>query len=67
MCWTSYYVSGLSVCHTSGVPLCVQPPAKAMPFQQIIMYALQFQHDIDVHRLFCCDRDLLIACSRGHV
>ena len=27
--------------------------AKAMPFQQIIMHALQFQHDIDVHLLFC--------------
>ena len=27
------------------VPLCMQCPAKAMPFQQIIMHALQCQHD----------------------
>ena len=30
------------------VPLCVQRPAKAMHFQQIIMHALQCQHDLDV-------------------
>ena len=34
------------------VTLCVQCPAKAMPFQQIIMHALQCQHGVDVH-LFC--------------
>ena len=34
------------------VPLCVQCPAKAMHFKQIIMYALQCQHDVDVHLLF---------------
>ena len=28
------------------VPLCLQCPAKAMPFQQIIIHALQCQHDI---------------------
>ena len=38
--------------HVLGVPLCVQRPAKAMPFQQIIMHALQCQHDLDVHLLF---------------
>ena len=34
------------------VQLCVQYPAKSMPFQQINMHALQCQHDIDVHLLF---------------
>ena len=29
------------------VPLCLQCPAKAMPFQQIIMHALHYQHDVD--------------------
>ena len=43
----SQYV--LSVRHILGVPLCVQRPAKTMPFQQIIMHALQCQHDVDVH------------------
>ena len=28
------------------IPFCVQCPAKAMPFQQSIMYGLQCQHDI---------------------
>ena len=32
-----HYLYGLSVHHILGVPLCVQRPAKAMPFQQIIM------------------------------
>ena len=51
------------------VPLYVQRPAKAMPFQQIIMHALHFtyQHDIDVHLLFCFDLDLRITCSWGRV
>ena len=49
------------------VPLCVQRPAKAMPFQQIIMHALQCQHDLDVHLLFRVDLDLHITSSRGHV
>ena len=49
------------------VPLCVQHPAKAMPVQQIIMHALQCQHDLDVHLLFCVDLDLHIASSRGRV
>ena len=49
------------------VPLCVQCPAKAMPFQQIIIYALQCQHDIDVHLLFCFDLDLHIPSFRGRV
>ena len=49
------------------VPLCVQCPAKAMPFQQIIIHALQYQHDIDVHLLFCFDLDLHITSSRGRV
>ena len=40
------------------VQLCLQRPAKAMPFQQIIMHALQCQHDLDVHLLFCFDLDL---------
>ena len=39
-------------------------PAKTMPFQQIIMHALQCQHDIDVHLLFCFD---LFITSRGRV
>ena len=34
------------------VQLCVQRPAKSMPFQQIIMHALQCQHDLNVHLLF---------------
>ena len=33
-------------------------PAKALPFQQIIMHALQCQLDVDVHLLFCFDIDL---------
>ena len=49
------------------VPLCVQRPAKAMPVPQIIMYALQSQHDLDVHLLFCVDLDLHITSSRGRV
>ena len=51
------------------VPLCVQCPAKAMymPFKQIIMHALQSQHDVDVHLLFCFDIDLHITCSQLHV
>ena len=47
------------------VPLCVQRPARAMPFQQIIMHALHYQHDVDVHLLFCFDHDLHITSSRG--
>ena len=49
------------------VPLRVQRPAKAMPFQQIIMHALQWQHDLDVHLLFCVDLDLHITSSWGRV
>ena len=52
-----------SVRHVLGVPLCVQRPAKTMPFQQIIMHALQCQHDLDVHLLFCVDLDLHITSS----
>ena len=37
--------------HFKGA-ICVQRPAKAMPFQQSIMHALQCQHDVDVHLLF---------------
>ena len=44
-----------------------QRPGKDMPFQQIIMYALQCQHDTDVHLLFCFNLDLHITCSRGCV
>ena len=36
----------------------MQRPAKSMPFQQIIMHALQCQHDLDVHLLFYFDLDL---------
>ena len=36
-----------------GVPLCVQYPAKAMTFQQIIMHVWQYPHDVDVHLIFC--------------
>ena len=56
-----------SIRHTLGVPLCVQRPAKAMLFQQIIMHALQSQHNLDVHLLFCFDHDLNITSSQGHV
>ena len=56
-----------SVRHVLGVPLCVQHPAKAMPFQQMIMHALQCQHDLDMHLLFCVDLDLHITSSRGRV
>ena len=48
-------------------PLCVQRPAKAMHFQQIINNALQCQHDLDVRLLFCVDLDLHITSSRGRV
>ena len=48
-------------------PLCVQCLAKAMPFQQISMHALQCQHDLDVHLLFCVDLDLHITSPRGRV
>ena len=48
------------------VSLCVQRPAKAMPVQQIIMHALQCQHDLDVH-LFCVDLDFHVTSSRGRV
>ena len=54
-----------SVRYALGVPLCVQRPAKAMPFQRIIMHALQCQHDLDVHLLFCVDLDLHITSFRG--
>ena len=57
----------VSVRHVLGVPLCVQLPAKTMPFQQINMHALQCQHDLDVHLLFCVDRDLHITSSPGRV
>ena len=56
-----------SVRHTLGVPLCVQRPAKTMPFPKIIMHALQCQHDVDVHLLFCLDLDLHITSFRGRV
>ena len=39
--------------HPWGVPLCVQRPAKAMTFHPGIMHVLQYQHDVDVHFLFC--------------
>ena len=53
--------------HHWWVPLCVQRPAKTKPVQQIIMHALQCQHDLDVHLLFCVDLDLHIASARGRV
>ena len=56
-----------SVRHALGVPLCVQRPAKAMPFRQIFRHALQCQHDVDMHLLFCIDLDLHITSSRGRV
>ena len=56
-----------SVHHVLGVQLCVQRPAKTMPFQQIIMHALQCQHDLDVHLLFCVDLDLHITSSWGRL
>ena len=49
------------------VPLCVQHPTKAMPFQQISMPALQCQHDVDVHLLFILYLDLYLTCFQGHV
>ena len=79
MCWTFNVRPGMnggtlcfrvvhpSVRHTLGVPLCVQYPAKTMSFQQIIMHQLHYQHDVDVHLLFCFDLDLHITCSRGRV
>ena len=56
-----------SVRQALGVPLCVQRPAKVMPFQQIIMHALQCQGDLDVYLLFYVDLDLHIASFRGHL
>ena len=47
-----------------SVQLCLQRPPKAMPFQQISIYALQCQHDVDVHLLFCFDH---MTCSQGRV
>ena len=49
------------------VPLWVQRPAKAIPFQQIIMHTWQCQHDLDGHLLFCVDLGLHIISSRGRV
>ena len=49
------------------VQLCMRCPAKAMPFQQIIMHALHYQHDVDVHLLFCFDIDPHLTCSQVHV
>ena len=50
------------------VPLFVQRPEKAMPFQQFfIMHVLQCPHDVDVHLLFCFDLDLHLTCSQVHV
>ena len=73
----SFWVVRPSVCHTLtwiflinlhlGVPLCVQRPAKAMTFQQIIMHVWQCPHDVDVHLLFCFNLDLHITCFHGHV
>ena len=54
-----------SVRHTLGVPLCVQRPAKTMPFQQISMHALQYKHEIDCTSYFVFDLNLLITCSWG--
>ena len=43
------------------VPPRVQHPVKAIiHFQQIVMHALQYEHDIDVHLTFCFDLDLHI-------
>ena len=49
-----------------GVPLCVQLPAKALTFQQmIIMHVWQCRHDVDVCLLFCFNLDLHLSvlCS----
>ena len=35
-----------------------------MPINQIIMHALQCQHYVDVHLLFCFDIDLHLTCSK---
>ena len=45
----------------------MQRPAKATPFQQMIMHALHYRHDIHVHLLFCYDLNLHITSSRGVV
>ena len=45
-----------------GVPLCVQRPAKAMTFQQIIVHVWQCPHDVDVYLLFCFDLNLHLTC-----
>ena len=45
----------------------MQRPAKAMPVQQIMIWALQCQHDLDVHLLFCVYLDLHITSSIGRV
>ena len=49
-----------------GTTLCAAP-TKNMSFQQIIIHALQCQHDLDVHLLFYVDLDLHITSSRGRV
>ena len=56
-----------SVRHTLQVPLCVQHSAKAMNFHLIIMHVWQWPHYVDVHLVFCFDRDLHLTCSQGHV
>ena len=42
-------------------------PSKNYAFQQMIMHALQCQHDVDVHLIFSFDIDLHLTCSQVHV
>ena len=62
--WDIMFPDCPSVCHT--LRLCVQRPAKVMPFQQIIMHVLQCSHDVDV-LLYCLDLYLHLTHFQGHV
>ena len=44
------HITSFRGCVYGWVPLRVHRLAKAMPFQQLIMHALQCQHDLDVHQ-----------------
>ena len=67
-----HYVSGLSIrpsvrpSRFRGTTLRAAP-SKSMHYQQIIMHALQYQHNLYIHLLFCVDLDLHITSSRGRV
>ena len=52
---------------TDGYHFACSAQQKLCLFNKMIMHALQCQHDLDVHLLFCVDLDLHITSSRGCV